>query len=163
MKELLQALEANVEREIDVQTEIQALLDQQLDLLLHGDTKRLATVLATAEQGLEKSRELERERSALIARIAATLGVSSREVSLKMLEERLGAEAASLSGKGSELKVLLGRIRERNREVGLLLRHSVLFLDDLVRAVTGQAGGAPTYTSAGTMQSRESGALAAEA
>jgi flagellar biosynthesis/type III secretory pathway chaperone len=163
MKTLLQALELNVEREIDVQKEIQALLDEQLDLLLHGDTKRLATVLATAEQGLEKSRELERERSALIARIAATLGVSSREVSLQMLEERIGSDAAPLAGKGAELKALLARIRERNREVGLLLRHSVLFLDDLVRAVTGHAAGAPTYTSAGTMRSRESGALAAEA
>jgi len=163
MKSLLQELELNVESEIVVQKGIQGLLDEQLEILLRGGAGKLTALLARAEDGLDRSRALERERGALIARIGAKLGVPSNEVSLKLIEERLGAEAAKLSGKGAELKALIERIRDRNREVGLLLRHSVLFIEDLIRAVTGTASAAPTYTRDGAIQPPRVGTLAAEA
>ena len=161
--ELLGSLEQNVEAEIEVQVGIQTLLDQQLDLLLHGGTKRLGAVIANAESGLEQSRTLENARNVLVAAIGAELGIPAKEVSLKLLEERIGADAASLAGKGAELKAIIERIRESNRQVGLLLRHSVLFLDDLVRAVTGGTSGPRTYTREGTLQAPAAGTLAAQA
>jgi hypothetical protein len=163
MKTLLMELERNVEAEIAVQTGIQGLLDEQLEILLHGGTKNLTALLARAEDGLDRSRSLEQERLGLLARIGAKLGISAKEVSLKIIEERIGADAASLTGKGAELKALIERIRDRNREVGLLLRHSVLFIEDLVRAVTGQTAAAPTYTREGAMAPPDVGSLAAEA
>jgi len=163
MMTLIEALERNVEAEIEVQTGIQELLDRQLDLLVRGRSAELAPLLARAEAELERSRALERDRSALVARLGARLGVKSTEVSLRLLEERAGAEASKLADRGAELKARIERIRSRNREVALLLRQSVLFIDDLVRAVTGATARAPTYTRAGTMQPPAAGTLAAEA
>jgi hypothetical protein len=163
LPELLVELEKNVTDEIEVQTAIQALLDQQLEILTTGGTRKLAAVLANAEEGLEESRKLEAQRVELLARLAVELGVPAKEISLKLIEERVGSHAASLSGKGAELKALLARIRERNAQVGLLLRHSVLFIDHLVRAISGGASGAPTYTRQGAMQAPSSGTIAAEA
>jgi flagellar biosynthesis/type III secretory pathway chaperone len=163
MKSLLEALEKNVDAEIEAQKGIQGRLDQQLDILLRGRTAQLASALARAEEGLERSRQLEAERTQLLARLGAKLGVPTKEVSLRLLEERIGADAGSLAGKGAELKALIERIRQRNREVGLLLRNSVLFLDDLLRAITGGAAGPATYTRSGAMQPPAAGTLAAEA
>ncbi len=163
MKTLLEALEKNVEAEIEVQTGIQVLLDQQLEILMKGGTRKLPAVLACAEGGLEQSRVLERERGELLARIGERLGVAASKVSLKLLEERIGAEAATLSDRGAKLKATIERIRERNRQVGLLLRHSVLFIDELVRAATGAAGGTPTYTRAGEIRPNAVPTVAAEA
>jgi hypothetical protein len=160
---LLSKLERNVERELETQVGIQALLDQQLEILLKGRSEKLAAVLANAEEGLAKSRVLEQERGELIGGFADALGVARGQVSLALLAERLGAQAASLGAKGAALKAQLERIRETNRRVALLLRHSVLFLDDLVRVVTGGASGAPTYTREGTLQSRAVGTVAARA
>jgi flagellar biosynthesis/type III secretory pathway chaperone len=163
VKTLLARLQTNLEAEIEVQTGIQNLLDQQLDILLQGKTDRLAAVLANAEEGIKQSRVLEDARHGLLSEIAQALAVPVKQLTLKMVEERVGQDAAELLGKGEELKALLAQIRDSNRKVGLLLRHSVLFIEDLVRVLTGGAVGAPTYTRAGEMKTRTTGALVAEA
>lgn len=163
MKTWLEALDRNIRTEIEVQTGIQQLLDQQLDILLKGGATRLTAVLANAEEGILKSRELEAERARLLARIAEEIGVPAKELTLKKIEEHVGAPAAQLVESGAELKVLIERIREENRKVGLLLRHSVLFIEDLVRAVTGRGDSARTYNKDGSEEARAGGALLAEA
>lgn len=163
MKTWLEALEKNIRTEIEVQTGIQKLLDQQLDILLKGGATRLTAVLANAEEGILRSRELEAERTRLLARIAEEIGVPAKELTLKRIEEHVGAPAAQLVESGAELKLLIERIREENRKVGLLLRHSVLFIEDLVRAVTGRGDSARTYNKDGSEEARAGGALLAEA
>lgn len=165
MKLLLDALERNIDEEITVQVGIQELLDQQLDILLKGGVDRLTGVLTRAEAGIVRSRELEAERARLLARIAEQIGVPAKELTLKKIEEHVGAAAGPLVDAGGELKVLIEKIRQDNRQVGLLLRHSVLFIEDLVRAVTGGANGAAprTYAKSGKEEPRSGGALLAEA
>lgn len=164
MKALLERLEKNIEAEIEVQTGVQKLLDQQLDILLRGKTNRLSAVLANAEAALGESGRLEQERAGLVAEVAGALGLPIKEVSLKLLEERCGELAAGLGDKGGELRLLLERIRDRNRQVGLLLRHSVLFIEDLVRIVAGGGGVATTtYTRHGALQAKSQGTVVAEA
>jgi flagellar biosynthesis/type III secretory pathway chaperone len=163
VKTWLEALEKNIRTEIEVQTGIQKLLDQQLDILLKGGATRLTAVLANAETGILQSRELEAERTRLFARIAEEIGVPAKELTLKKIEEHVGAPAAKLAESGAELKALIERIREENRKVGLLLRHSVLFIEDLVRAVTGRGDSARTYNKDGSEEARAGGALLAEA
>jgi len=163
VKTWLEALEKNIRTEIEVQTGIQKLLDQQLDILLKGGATRLTAVLANAEAGILESRELEAERTRILARIAEEIGVPARELTLKKIEEHVGAPAAKLLESGAELKALIERIREENRKVGLLLRHSVLFIEDLVRAVTGRGDSARTYNKDGSEEARAGGALLAEA
>jgi flagellar biosynthesis/type III secretory pathway chaperone len=163
MKLLLDALERNIHEEISVQIGIQALLDQQLDLLLKGGVERLTGVLTNAEAGIVRSRELEAERARLLARIAEQIGVPAKELTLKKIEEHVGAHAEALLDAGGELKKLVEKIRHDNRQVGLLLRHSVLFIDDLVRAVTGGGESSRTYAKSGKEEPRTGGALLAEA
>jgi hypothetical protein len=163
MKLLLEALEKNIHEEIEVQVGIQALLDAQLDILLKGGVQKLSGVLANAEEGIVRSRELEADRARILARIAEQIGVPFKELTLKKIEEHVGASAASLVGAGAELKGLIEKIRQDNRQVGLLLRHSILFIEDLVRVVTGGGEASRTYARDGSEESRAGGALLAEA
>jgi hypothetical protein len=163
VKKWLAALETNIRTEIEVQTGIQKLLDQQLDILLKGGVTRLTAVLANAEAGILRSRELEAERARILQLIADEIGVPFKELTLKKIEEHVGATAAPLVESGAELKVLIEKIREENRQVGLLLRHSVLFIEDLIRAVTGTGDAARTYDRTGNADARPGGALLAEA
>ena len=163
MKLLLDALERNINEEISVQIGIQALLDQQLDILLKGGVERLTGVLTNAEAGIVRSRELEAERARLLARIAEQIGVPAKELTLKKIDEHVSAQAGALLDAGGELKTLIEKIRQDNRQVGLLLRHSVLFIEDLVRAVTGGGEASRTYAKSGKEERRTGGALLAEA
>jgi flagellar biosynthesis/type III secretory pathway chaperone len=163
VKTWLEALEKNIRTEIEVQTGIQKLLDQQLEILLKGGVTRLTAVLANAEEGILRTRELEAARTRILQRISEEIGIPCKELTLKKIEEHVGAMAATLVESGAELKVLIERIREENRQVGLLLRHSVLFIEDLIRAVTGTGDAARTYDKGGSEVARAGGALLAEA
>lgn len=166
MMTLLTELERNIDAELGVQMQVQELLDRQLDILLHGKTRALGEVLAEAEQGLARSSRLEGERQQLLARIAEATGIPARELTMARLEEALGAVASPLVERGAELKECLNRIRETNRRVALLLRHSVLFIDDLIAAVNGgapRASAGRTYTRVGAHAGPVAGQLAAEA
>lgn len=163
MKLLLEALERNINEEIEVQQGIQKLLDQQLDILLKGGVGRLSGVLQNAEEGILRSRELEADRARLLARIAEQVGVPAKELTLKRIEEHAGELASTVVGAGAELKQLIEKIRAENRQVGLLLRHSVTFIEDLVRAVTGGGQAPRTYSRDGSEESRSAASLLAEA
>ncbi|MBM4013803.1 MAG: flagellar protein FlgN [Planctomycetes bacterium] len=165
MTAILRDLERNIESELSVQLRIQDLLDRQLDILLRGKAAELGDVLAAAESGMAESGRLEAERLVLIGKAGDALGIPAKEVTLKRIEAAAGAAAAALADRGTELKECLARIRETNRRVALLLRHSVLFLDDLLAAV---AGGAPraearTYTRGAVHAGATANQLAAEA
>jgi hypothetical protein len=162
---ILAELERNIGNELEVQLRIQELLDRQLDILLRGRTAELGDVLAEAERGLAESARLEGERTALLARIGAALGIAATEVTLRRIEAAAGESAAGLVDRGAELKERMARIREANRRVSLLLRHSVLFLDDLLAVVVGGAprSAARTYTRGALHAGPAARQLAAEA
>lgn len=163
MKDEIVALEHNVAAELEVQRQVQELLERQLELLQHGRTAELAGVLEAAEVSLARSARLEGERAALLARLGEALGVAPREVSLALLEERAGELAGPLVAQAQELKERLARVRETNRLVSLLLRHSVLFIDDLVALVASPGARARTYGRDGGLAKASGGTLAAEA
>jgi len=166
MNDPLAALEANLAAEIAAQERMQRLLDRQLAILTKGRSAELSAVLADAERAVGESQGLEAERRLLLQRIAALLGVPLRELTLRKIEELAGAGSTALTTRGSELKERLERIRESNRRVQLLLRHSVHFIDDLVALVSGganEAARARTYGRDGGLDARAPGALAAEA
>ena len=82
---------------------------------------------------------------------------------LQALEDVLGDQASPLHERGEELREIIVRIRERNREVALLVRHSLVFIEDLIRVVTGSDQmRSDTDTAAGRTQESPSSALAAE-
>lgn len=163
MKRWIEALERNLVAELEVQTGVQKLLDQQLQILTRGNARQLPAVLANAEAGIAESRRLEDERAAILRALAAELSIPIGELTLKRLEERLGGEAATLAGHGAELKQRLVHVRECNRQVGLLLRHSVRFIQDLIALATGAAGDARTYTRAGAVGAKAAKTVVAEA
>jgi len=163
VKTLLETLEKNIVDEIEVQVGIQVLLDQQLDILLKGGVQKMSAVLTQAEEGIVRSRDLQAQRTRLLSRIAEQIGVPAKELTLKRIEEHVGEPASGVMDAGAELKQLVEKIRQDNRQVGLLLRHSVLFIEDLVRAVTGGGDSARTYRRDGGEESRSGGALLAEA
>ncbi len=166
MNDPLAALEQNITAEIAAQERMQRLLDRQLAILTKGRSAELAAVLADAERAVGESQGLEAERELLLQRIASLLGVPARELTLAKIEELGGTGSTALTTRGSELKAQLDRIRESNRRVQLLLRHSVHFIDDLVALVSGgatDAARARTYGRDGGLDRPAPGALAAEA
>ena len=148
---LINDLEQNIRSELEVQLEIQALLDQQLDVLVSGGTEKLPGVLEKAEIGLRASEVLETERSQIIRKIAAAFGQPVHEITLDKLQTLVGENTEGLREAGEELKQTLIRIREDNRTVHMLIRHSLLFIDDLIRAVSTSESDAKleTYTNKG--------------
>jgi flagellar biosynthesis/type III secretory pathway chaperone len=166
MNDPLALLEQNITAEIAAQERMQRLLDRQLAILTKGKTAELSAVLADAERAVAESQGLEAERALLLQRIAALLGVPARELTLQKIEELAGSGSTALTTRGSELKAQLDRIRESNRRVQMLLRHSVHFIDDLVALVSGAAtdsARARTYTRDGGLDRPAPGALTAEA
>lgn len=163
MELALAALERNIAAEMAVQQRIQALLDLQLSILMKGRSREFGGVLAQAEEGLAESARLEAERMRLLEQVGVALGVPAREVTLARIEQHVGESAAPLVAKGVELKERIARIRESNRQVALLLRHSVLFIEDLLGLVSTGRAGARTYGRDGDFAPRANGALAAEA
>jgi hypothetical protein len=165
MSDPLALLEQNLTAEIAAQERMQRLLDRQLEILTKGKSAELSAVLVDAERAVAESQGLEAERALLLQRIAAQLGVPARELTLAKIEEQAGAGSTALTTRGAELKGQLDRIRESNRRVQLLLRHSVHFIDDLVGLLSGAASDqarARTYTRAGGLDRSAPGALAAE-
>ena len=152
MKTLLKEMERNIEAELKVQLTIQELLDRQLDILTRGRSEKLSAVLEAAEDGLRESARLEAERNELLQKIGAELQVPYKTVTLEMIERTVGSDAIALRESGDELKEILERIRESNRRVSLLLRHSVVFIEDLLQAIGGRTVGPPTYTKEGRME-----------
>ncbi len=163
MDTALRALERNIAAEMAVQQRIQSLLDLQLEILMKGRSKEFGGVLAQAEEGLAQSARLETERTALLEQVGAELGIPGREVTLARIEQHVGAAAQPLMKEGAALKERIARIRESNRQVALLLRHSVLFIEDLLGLVSAGRPSARTYTRGGDLAPRAAGALAAEA
>lgn len=163
MRQLLEDMEKNIAAELEIQMEIQEILDRQVEILTSGKTADLREVLSKADVKLQQSARLEENRSRLLHRIGLELGVPTHQVTLQMIEEALGDDAGALKEDHDALKSTIERIRETNKVVSLLLRHSVIFIEDLVSTITGaHADRSPLYTSSGRMQHEEERALSAE-
>lgn len=137
IRALLRDLEQNIRGELEAQLGIQALLDQQLDILVKGGTAKLPGILEQAESGIEASRKLEAERTKILQELAATVGKPVHQITLEWLETLSSEPSSVFHDLGEELKATVLRIREDNRTVHLLIRHSLLFIEDLIRAVAG--------------------------
>lgn len=163
MKTLLQEIERNVDRELEVQIQIQSLLDRQLNILLNGRSSDLKDILGEAEMAMKVGNDLEKEREVLLNKAALELGLEMREVTLDRIETALGQTFPEIREKGNELKEIIERIRENNRVVSLLLRHSLLFIEDLVAAVTGKPREKlETYTPAGEREAKAAQTIAVQ-
>ena len=160
---LLERLEANVESEIAVQTAVQELLDRQLAVLLEGRVPELGSILEEAEQRVARSAELERERADLLERVASALGLDTKSLTLARIGEMVEAGGERWIERSGELRATLERIQETNRKVSLLLRHSVLFLEDLIGVLAGrEPNSTRTYDDRGRVEPSTGGHLSAE-
>lgn len=160
---LLERLERNVEAEIENQRALQELLDQQLEILLGGGAGQLAPVLESVERTMECSQRLERERHEFLAEVGEALGLEPGTVTLTRIAGLVEQGGEEWVARSKELRQVLMRIQDTNRKVSLLLRHSVLFVEDVLGALLGRPGESlSTYDGQGRMRGRTSGTLLRE-
>ena len=121
MKQLLETLEKNIRQEIEIQLEVQANLDRQLDILLQGGTEKIPELLEGAEQSLAQSGKFEDDRAMLIRQIATKLATTSARTSAavslrRAIHPSAPAAAAPATQSGSALSKMKGwRIGAKNR------------------------------------------------
>ncbi len=152
MKALFSQLERNIQEEIRVQQEIEKLLDQQLSILIDGGKRGLPETLKAAEAGILRSQQLDTERQGLLGEIGQKLGLSRDDVTLAKVTELLEEQDAepSLAAQRDELRQVIRRVKELNRKVSLLCRHSVHFIEDLLSVLMGKTDQVSrTYTRQG--------------
>lgn len=115
--------------------------------------RRAATeVIATMseiQQEMALRARLETERGALLARIAALLGLSAAAVTAEQLAAVLpGPLAGAVTARSGELRGLLSEVAAEHRTNRALMRQELAFVDHLVRLMGGDS--APAYTRSGS-------------
>ena len=99
-----------------------------------------------------KIRILEQSRQAIIEELAERMGLSSDELTLSTLEERLKEPfAGRLRTLRSKLSAVLQSIREANEENRVFLQHSVDFVKGSLALIRYLTVSSPTYVASGAL------------
>ena len=164
---LLDRIHDNVQRDVAVQRSLEAHLNRQLEALMQGEGDRLPVLLESMERDLVRSRELQTARAQLLREIRSALGVGEAALTLAELGELLGGDAEELRAQRDEWREVVTRVRRRNREVTMLVRHSLGFVRDLLSAIAGEGAatvprGPETYGASGRLGGGHGTSLAVE-
>ena len=164
---LMHRIRDNVQTDVAVQRALEGNLNRQLEALMQGESGRLPVLLESMERDLIRSRELQAARAELLNTIRATLGVTDRELTLAELASRAGLDSSELVSERDEWREVASRVRRKNREVTLLVRHSLGFVRDLLAAIGGDGAetrprGPQTYGASGRLGASGGTSLAVE-
>ena len=134
------------------------LLDEQQAALTRADSAAVAAVLVRQDPILRRFHRLEDKRRALVASLAARIGVPANGIVLSALVARIPDAPAVLATLRAELRSLLEAADVRNRRNAFLLSRLMASIEGLVRAVTAPAAElAPVYVASGRPARRGGG------
>nr|MBI3614782.1 flagellar protein FlgN [Nitrospirota bacterium] len=107
---------------------------------------------------LTELRQLEEQRSTLVADLAAGWGLPSESMTLAMIAGRIGAEAAGrLLRQQDRLNRSILDARDANDVSRLLVAGSLALVEDTLAIRQGVPQGPPLYSDAGTLQAKAVG------
>ena len=144
----MNGLVEHLERQLESNRRLLQIVLAQGEAIKVQDVQTVLARLADVQQEMVKRAQIERERDGLLQQAAQVLRVPADQVSLDMLltltPEPTATRVRALS---AELKGLLAEVARVHRQNRVLIRQELLFLDHLMRVMSGapQAG----YTAVG--------------
>ncbi len=144
----MNGLVEHLERQLESNRRLLQIVLAQGEAIKVQDVQTVLARLADVQQEMVKRAQIERERDGLLRTAAQVLRVPADQVSLDMLltltPEPTATRVRALS---AELKGLLAEVARIHRQNRVLIRQELLFLDHLMRVMSGapQAG----YTAVG--------------
>ena len=144
----MKGLVEHLERQLDSNRRLLQIVLAQGEAIKVQDVQTVLARLADVQHEMLKRAQIERERDGLLQTAAQVLRVPADQVSLDMLltltPEPTATRVRALS---AELKGLLAEVARIHRQNRVLIRQELLFLDHLMRVMSGapQAG----YTAVG--------------
>jgi flagellar biosynthesis/type III secretory pathway chaperone len=138
----------HLERQLESNRRLLKIVRAQSEAIKVQDVQTVLARLADVQHEMVKRAQMERERDGLLQTAAQVLRVPADQVTLDMLltltPEPTATRVRALS---AELKGLLAEVARIHRQNRVLIRQELLFLDHLMRVMSGapQAG----YTSVG--------------
>jgi len=146
------ALGHDVIRHLDVQlTSARRLLQivlEQGEAIRARDVQSVVRYAGALQVEMQRRAAIEQERTQLLVRAGAQLGITGASVTLELLSRLLTPEAAIVARERSaELRGLLEEVKREHTVNRALLQQELAFLDHLLRLVGGDDSGA--YDAAG--------------
>lgn len=144
----MNGLVEHLERQLESNRRLLQIVLAQGEAIKVQDVQTVLARLADVQQEMVKRAQIERDRDGLLRTAAQVLRVPADQVSLDMLltltPEPTATRVRALS---AELKGLLAEVARIHRQNRVLIRQELLFLDHLMRVMSGapQAG----YTAVG--------------
>jgi hypothetical protein len=144
----VKGLVEHLERQLESNRRLLQIVLAQGEAIKVQDVQTVLARLADVQHEMLKRAQIERERDGLLQTAAQVLRVPADQVSLDMLltltPEPTATRVRALS---AELKGLLAEVARIHRQNRVLIRQELLFLDHLMRVMSGapQAG----YTAVG--------------
>lgn len=138
----------HLERQLASNRRMLQIVLAQSEAIKVQDVQGVLARLADVQQEMVQRSQIERERDALLANAAQVLRVPADQVTLDMLLQLTPEPTATrVRVLSAELKGLLAEVARIHRQNRVLIRQELLFLDHLMRVMSGapQAG----YTSVG--------------
>ena len=144
----MNGLVEHLERQLESNRRLLQIVLAQAEAIKVQDVQAVLARLADVQHEMAKRAQIERERDGLLSSAAQVLRVPADQVTLDMLltltPEPTATRVRALS---AELKGLLAEVARIHRQNRVLIRQELLFLDHLMRVMSGapQAG----YTAVG--------------
>lgn len=144
----MNGLVEHLERQLESNRRLLQIVLAQAEAIKVQDVQTVLARLADVQHEMVRRSQIERERDALLRTAAQVLRVPADQVTLDMLLTLTPEPTASrVRALSAELKGLLAEVARIHRQNRVLIRQELLFLDHLMRVMSGapQAG----YTSVG--------------
>jgi FlgN protein len=145
---MMNGLVEHLERQLASNRRLLQIVLAQGESIREQDVQGVLARLADVRVEMSKRAQIERERDALLGSAAQVLRVHADQVTLDMLLKLTPEPTATrVRALSAELKGLLAEIARIHRQNRVLIRQELLFLDHLMRVLSGapQAG----YTNIG--------------
>jgi hypothetical protein len=138
----------HLERQLESNRRLLQIVLAQAEAIKVQDVQTVLARLADVQHEMARRAQIERERDGLLRTAAQVLRVPADQVTLDMLLTLTPEPAATrVRALSAELKGLLAEVARIHRQNRVLIRQELLFLDHLMRVMSGapQAG----YTAVG--------------
>ena len=139
-------------KEFDIYRSLLSLLQEERRIIVDCSIEDLIQTNKEKENLVLKIRILEQSREGILEKLADRIGLSSDELTLSTLEERLKEPfATQLQTLRSNLSAILQSIREVNEENRVFLQHSVDFVKGSLALIRYLTVSSPKYVASGAL------------
>jgi len=145
MTELVQHLTRTLEGVTQLYQKLRIVLDRKQAAIVSGKTDAVSECSATEERLVELAQVLNDNRIGIMQTLAARLGLSKSDATLRQVAERIGDPyGAQLMAMKAELVALIEKVGEINRANALLIKDSLGFINDVLTTAFVRPNGKPS-------------------